>query len=123
MKLHLQRPGAAHQITAYMHDAIRVNDVLCHNSVIVAADLLIHPWRPTDLADLQLADLEPVRDYGAEILLLGTGPRQQFPETLLFKALRHAFPSIEIMDTPAACRTYNILMGEDRRVVTALLTR
>ena len=121
MKLHLQRPGASNQITGYENGQIRINETLYLGGTIVAADLLINPWGPESIAGLDIADLDAVRHYDTEILLLGTGLRQRFPDPALFKALRQIFPGMEIMDTPAACRTYNILMGEERRVVAALL--
>ena len=55
------------------------------------------------------------------MLLLGTGARQRFPHPRLYRALTDAGIGVECMDTPAACRTYNILVAEDRRVVAAIL--
>ena len=56
-----------------------------------------------------------------EIVLLGTGDRQRFPRPKLTRALLARGVGVEVMDTSAACRTYNIIMMEDRRVAAALL--
>ena len=71
--------------------------------------------RPTDFAGL--LQFEP------ELVLLGTGAKQQFPHPALIRALTDARISVEPMDTRAACRTFNILVAENRRVVAALIIR
>lgn len=91
-------------------------------AVIVLPDVTLS-WSPPAFADLAAADLQPVLDARplVEILLLGGGPRAQFPSKELRQALRAAGVVVEPMDSAAACRTFNILLAEGRRVAAALL--
>jgi uncharacterized protein len=73
------------------------------------------------VAELEAADLEPVVALAPEVLLIGTGVRQVFPAAAVFAALHARRIGFEVMDTGAACRTYNVLVAEDRRVAAALL--
>jgi uncharacterized protein len=90
-------------------------------SLLVAPDGVCPEWGPATVADLNAEHLAEVLEHRPELLILGTGERQQFPEPALFAALMAAGVGYEVMDTAAACRTYNILLGEGRRVVAALL--
>ena len=65
--------------------------------------------------------LAAIKTHNPEIVLLGTGRRLRFPPAALTRSLAAARVGLEVMDTPAACRTYNILTGERRRVLAALL--
>ena len=78
-------------------------------------------WPVTRFADLRAEDFAFLRDLQAEIVLLGTGPRQRFPHPRLTAALANAGVGLEVMDVQAACRTYNILVAEERKVAAALL--
>jgi uncharacterized protein len=70
---------------------------------------------------LEEADLRRLLDFSPELVLLGTGPRQRFPRPALLRPLIEARVGFEVMDLQAACRTFNILVGEGRRVAAALL--
>ena len=78
-------------------------------------------WMATDFATLTAAHFDYFLELKPEVLLLGTGSKQHFAHPNLFRALIQAGIGIEFMDTPAACRTYNILVTEDRKVVAAVL--
>ncbi len=121
MKFILDRAGAAHVVRAYEPGRIRIGDRDITSSVIVTATELIEPWRPRHIAELEAADLEAVMALAPEVLLIGTGSRQVFPAAAVFAALHAARIGFEVMDTRAACRTYNVLVAEDRRVAAALL--
>ena len=120
MKFHLSRPDGRNQFSGYGPGYVAVNGTRYESSIIVLPDR-IEPWEPeapdqwTGETFAQLAAL-PV-----EILLLGTGAALHFPHPRLTQSLREARLSLEVMDTQAACRTYNILLSEDRRVGAALL--
>jgi uncharacterized protein len=80
------------------------------------------PWAVSTFAEVSVESLEPVmarRDV--QILLLGCGRRMQPLRPALLQALRQAGIVVDAMDTGAACRTYNVLLAEDRRVAAALL--
>jgi uncharacterized protein len=121
MRFDLDRPSTAHVIRSYAPGALRVGERTYDSSVIVSRSELLAPWRPRTVADLRAEDLEPVLALRPEVLLIGTGPRQVFPERALLAPLYAARIGYEVMDTAAACRTYNVLVGEGREVAAALI--
>ena len=120
MKLHATSAGAANTITAYGDDFVKVNGERRDTSVIVTAEA-VKPWTPASFEALSAEDFQPLADLGVEIVVLGTGPRQRFPHPRLTAALSRARIGVEVMDTKAACRTYNILVAEARKVALALV--
>ena len=120
MKLHASAPSALNTFTGYGDGYVLVNGQRHEGSVIVTPEQL-QPWRATSFDALTEADFEALLVVSPEILLLGTGPKQRFPHPRLTRALAAKRIGIEAMDMQAACRTYNILMAEDRRVAAALL--
>ena len=78
-------------------------------------------WSAPDFAHLTAENFAELANLGVEIVLLGTGTRQRFPHPRLTAALSRAHVGLEVMDTKAACRTYNSLVAEERRVALALL--
>jgi uncharacterized protein len=121
MRLDIERPGALHFVRAYGPGLIRIGTREIAGSVIVTASSLIEDWRPRHVSELQAADLEPVLELRPEVLLLGSGARQVFPEPSLLATLYEGGVGFEIMDTGAACRTYNVLVAEGRNVAAALI--
>jgi len=107
-------------IDSYSAEGFRVSGIV-HKGAILVLPRATLPWPVAAMADISLESLEPI--FGAEprVLLLGCGSRM----TLVPPSLRHALRQREIvvdaMDTGAACRTYNVLLAEDRRVAAALL--
>lgn len=121
MKLSLDLPGRINVIRAYVPGELRVGDTTHRSSLIVTASTLIERWRPARMDDLQPADLEPIVALQPAVLLIGSGARQQFPDRAVLASLYAARIGFEIMDTGAACRTYNVLVAEGRDVAAALL--
>lgn len=121
MRLHLDSDATKNIIRAYDPGVVTVNDRQVHRSVIVTPERLIADWPPQTFAELEETHLEWLVTLEPEIVLLGTGSRQQFPHPRLTRALLSRRIGLEVMDTAAACRTYNILMAEGRRVAAALL--
>ena len=78
-------------------------------------------WNVASFDELSEAHFAYFLDLKPDVLLLGTGARQRFPHPRLYRALTNAGIGLECMNTPAACRTYNILVAEDRKVVAAIL--
>ena len=108
-------------IQLYEAGRIVINGRDFQDSLIVAPERLIPGWRPRAVAELTSEDFTPVVELGPQILILGTGPTQIFPAPgVLIQAYQRGM-GLEIMDTGAACRTYNILMAEGRRVAAALI--
>lgn len=108
-------------IRAYSDGRITVGDTEYRRSLILSNERIIDDWQPQRLDELTGADLQRVLEIGPEVFLLGTGKRLSFPTPGLTAALLEAGIGVEIMDTAAACRTYNILLGEHRHVAAALL--
>ena len=78
-------------------------------------------WQPHEYEALNETDFAYFLAIKPEILLFGTGTQQRFPPPRLYQALSLSGIGVEFMDTAAACRTYNILMAEDRNVAAAVL--
>jgi len=108
-------------VRAYSATGIRVGDTDFTCSLILSASGVIDDWRPQHAHELQQDDFEPVLKLGPEILLLGTGSTLAFPSPAITGQLLQSGIGVEVMDTAAACRTYNILLSEQRHVVAALL--
>ena len=120
MKLHADTPTALNTVTAYGPGFIEINKVR-HDSAILLTPERVEPWSVGSFEALSEADFERLRSFNPEVVLLGTGARQRFPHPRLARALTDARIGLEVMSTPAACRTYNILVAEDRKVVAAIL--
>ena len=98
-----------------------VGGVRYGNGVVVLAEEVRNDWGVASFDELNEGHFTYFLALKPEILLLGTGAKQRFPHPRLYRALTDAHIALECMDTPAACRTYNILVAEDRRVVAAIL--
>ena len=90
-------------------------------SLIVSPFQLIRDWAPQHIGELLAAHLEAIAALNPEVVLLGTGARLEFPTTEVLAVLYERQIGVEIMDTAAACRTYNILMAEGRGVAAGLI--
>ncbi len=120
MKLTDDSIGGIHLIRAYSPGEIRVGEQTVNSSCLIRADKMVADWRPQRIEDLTVEDLDPIFALEPEIVVLGSGSRQKFPPTSLLARLLSRGVGCEVMDTGAACRTYNVLVSEDRRVVAAL---
>ena len=108
-------------IERYGASGFRVAGVIHHGSILVFPDRT-EPWPPADASSVTFESLAPVVEYGGvQILLLGLGRRISVVPAELRAALRSTGIVLEPMDTGAACRTYNVLVAEERRVAAALL--
>ena len=120
MKLHASAPSALNTFSGYGDGYVLVNGQRHDRNLIVMPEQLL-PWSAAGFDALTEADFEALTGLNLEILLLGTGPKQRFPHPRLTRALAAKRIGVEAMDLQAACRTYNILMAEERRVAAALL--
>ncbi|MGE5093574.1 MAG: Mth938-like domain-containing protein [Betaproteobacteria bacterium] len=107
--------------TGYGEGYVAVNGARHQESLVVGADRLITDWPVRSVQDLHADHLAAIVELRPEIVLLGTGARLDFPSPALLAPLYKAGIGVEVMDTPAACRTYNILLGEGRNVIAALI--
>jgi len=121
MKFHLDAPGSVNLIRGYGPGQLRVREQVHSTSVILTATTIVSPWRPASAQDLVIDDFEPLLGLGVDVVLLGTGPRQHFPDPQVLRVLYERQIGIEVMDTSAACRTFNVLVAEGRPVAAALI--
>jgi uncharacterized protein len=120
VKLHAPAPSALNTISGYGEGFVMVNGQRFDKNLIVMPDRLL-PWDVAGFDALKESDFQALADLDLEVVLLGTGPKLRFPHPRLTQALARKRVGVEAMDLQAACRTYNILMAEERRVAAALL--
>ena len=121
VKIELDQVVGQNAIRSYAPGRVTVNQDIYETSIVVMPDRIIADWRPKLFDELTAADLDPVVAMNPEVVLIGTGHRLRFPAAGLTRSLVTAQIGFEVMDTGAACRTYNVLMAEGRRVAAALL--
>jgi uncharacterized protein len=121
MKLQLTRAEGQNLFTGYGEGYVSINHERHERSIVVSPDAPVQDWAPQSFEALGADDLRPVLELKPEIVILGTGETFRFPPAAVTRVLVDARVGYEIMDTKAACRTYNILMAEGRHVVAAIL--
>ena len=112
-------------INAYGEGWIEVNGQAFTHSLLVSSlpGALPEPWAVARFEDLSVAHFDALAGSGAELVLFGSGPRLRFPPAAFLQGLMVRGIGLESMDTAAACRTYNILASEGRKVMAALLLK
>lgn len=123
MQLSLDQQPDANLIGALDGQRLRVRDQIFSGSLIISARTLIGDWPVTHCDELTTAHWQDVLATGPEIILLGSGPTLAFPSPEVLAAPLARGVGVEVMDTAAACRTYNLLVGEGRAVTAALILR
>jgi uncharacterized protein len=120
MKFTLESSSRVNVVRAYSRAELRIGAELVRSSCIVSADRLITDWPPARFEALMPEHLTAIFALRPEVVLLGTGERQRFPPAEIRAAFAARGVGLEVMDLGAACRTYNILVHEERRAVAAL---
>lgn len=121
MKFTLDSRDDINLIRGYGSGEVRIGEQVVRGPCIVTADRLITDWSVRDAATLAPEDLAPILELAPDVVLLGTGPKQLFPADAVRRVFAVRNIGLEVMDLGAACRTYNILVQEERRVAAALL--
>ena len=121
MKFTLESNAAVNLITAYGGGEIVLRERTLRGSVIVTPTEVIENWGVSSIAELDVSALEPVLALAPDLIVLGTGERLRFPPSGLRTQVTVRGVGLEVMDTAAACRTYNVLVLEGRKVVAALI--
>jgi uncharacterized protein len=88
----------------------------------VTPDTIVKNWPPQTFEDLEQSHIEQLSEFSSEVVILGTGQTLRFPDMKWLAVLHSRGIGFEVMDTGAACRTYNILMSDGRKVLAALLS-
>ena len=121
MKLQPDPKSSLNTVTSYEADHIEVNAVKFEHSVIVMPEGDVDLWPISAFNDLTMANFEQIAAKKPELVIFGSGKTLRFPSPELLKPLIEVKIGFETMNTHAACRTYNILMGEGRNVLAALI--
>ena len=121
MKLHTTSTQHYQTVTAYDENGVEINAVRFTHSLIVLPEVAPVPWPPRSFDHLNADHFAQIDATSPDVVILGTGARQRFVHPRLIASLTARRIGVECMDSQAACRTYNILMAEGRKVVLALI--
>ena len=121
MKFTLDKPNAEYVFGHYGDGKLKVNQQIYETSLIIFPDTLHADWPVKSIDELQVHHLQTAIDRKPDIMLLGTGIKQRFPSADLRRELITAGLNLEVMDTAAACRTYNLLVSEGRDVAAGVI--
>ena len=121
MQISREEGNVSNAITAYAAGEIRMRDRVFRSSLIATRDAVIPEWKPAPVERLAIDDFGRLLELAPDVVILGTGPRQRMPPPELFAAFASHGIGLEVMDTGAACRTYNLLLSEFREVAIALI--
>src|ERR1043165_6133605 len=120
MKFHLNT-AAGNIFTGYGPGYVEINKQRYESNLLVSPEKISIDWVPAGFAALAREDFGKLLEWRPEIVLLGTGNSIRFPHPRLTADLTAAHIGIEVMDVQAACRTFNVLAGEGRLVLAALI--
>ena len=121
MKFSEDKIDQGYHITGYEAGAIIVSGSRKTASFIISLEQLIENWAPGHIDQLSARHLQPLLDMQPELVLLGTGETLKFPPVQHYACLIEQNIGVEIMDSAAACRTYNILLAEGRKVAAGII--
>ena len=120
MKFAEDHNSANYKISGYDTQSIGINGLPHTKSLVISPMELLQDWEPSKYSELNEQHLDDIFAMQPEIIILGTGLKQIFPPAEILRRLAKEQIGFEIMDTQAACRTFNILMAEDRTVVAGM---
>ena len=121
MKLHASTTKQYQTVTGYDELGVEINAERFEFSLIVMPETAPRPWNAPTFDALTAAHFEQIEADRPDVVILGTGARQRFVHPRLVASLSARHIGVECMDSKAACRTYNVLMGEGRKVTLALI--
>jgi uncharacterized protein len=121
MKLHASTTKQYQTVTSYDDGGVEINAERFEFSLIVMPESAPRPWNAPNFEALTAAHFEQIEADKPDVVILGTGERQRFVHPRLIASLSARHIGVESMDSKAACRTYNVLMGEGRKVTLALI--
>jgi uncharacterized protein len=121
MKLSLDQSSTLYLIEGFTPRSVTVAQREYRHPLIVTPERIFEPWHPPAVGELRIEDFACLSELELEVILLGTGEKQIFPPPLLLVEFGRGGTGFEAMNTAAACRTFNILAGEGRKVAAALI--
>ncbi len=123
MKFAEDHNNARYRITGYEEDGIKINGRLFSQSLILSPMELVDQWEPQSFSELKAEHLDELYALKPDVLILASGKTQIFPDKEVLQRLAKEQIGFEIMSTQSACRTFNIIMSEDRNVVVAFFMK
>lgn len=123
MQFNLDSNIGKYQVTSYEPGKVIINKQIYTRSLIITAEQLMTDWGPQTFSELTADHLKSVLNLAPHIVILGTGEKQHFLAQELALLFLQQGIGIEVMNTDAACRTYNVLMSEGRNVVAGLILK
>lgn len=122
MKIELDTiPSDQYRIESYSNDSVVINGMSYTSSLVISPAKLVTGWHVPDFADLAMQHINAITELEPEIIILGTGDKVRFPDPEIIAGIFSRGIGFEVMDTGAACRCYNLLLNEDRRVAAGLI--
>lgn len=116
----LEQNISALSVTGWQPTSVTINGRKFEQSIILTPEK-VHEWPPASSMDLDQNGLAELLKYPADVYILGTGAQQRFPDTTLLLPFYRQGIGIEIMDSRAACQTFNVLVAEHRRPVAGII--
>ena len=110
-----------YSISAYSSGEIIINETAYSESLILSPQSILCPWLVLSVGELDEVSLQPALELNPYVVLLGTGEQQIFPDAKIFGFFGERGIGLEVMNNGALCRTFNILVAEDREVVAAII--
>ena len=121
MKIERDAAEGRNLFTGYGEGYVEINGGRVSTGVLVTGEEVVTGWGPESVEALTAEHVAAIAERKPEVVLLGSGARFGFPDPAVLAPLHRARVGVEVMDTKAACRTYNILLGEGRKVLAALI--
>lgn len=110
-----------YRIESYSSDTVVINGESYATSLIISPSELLPGWQVNRFSDLAVQHIDAITDLQPEIIILGTGKKVRFPDPQIIAGIFNREIGLEVMDTRAACRCYNLLASEERRVAAGLI--
>lgn len=123
MQFHTAENNSQYQIRSYQSGEIQINDTVYQNNLVVMADRVVTDILPDTFQELDLTSCQALLKLQPDVILLGTGEQQCFLPSKLQRFFMAAKIGVEVMSTSAACRTFQILTSENRKVAAALFLK
>lgn len=123
MKMALDTASGVNVVKSYEPGVVQIRDQRFTKSLVVLPDKVLTEWPPKLASELRPTHFSEIIGQRPEVLIIGTGESQVFPDPAALMTLMDMGIGYEVMDNAAACRTYNILVSEDRRTALALIFR
>jgi len=121
VKLQPDKQPSLNTVSAYGPNYIEINAQRYTQSLLLSPESPVIEWSCTRFEDIKIEDFEQIAKLDPAVVIFGSGQRIRFPQAALIAPLIARNIGLETMDLQAACRTYNVLMAEGRKVVAALL--